>query len=116
MTAYTLVHGAPTLQGLSGQALTDAAVLRMAERIELEDGLPDNPGHPQAALALLENGRVLRQASFQAEDLQVDGTLARKKFDDCLRHAAWPDRAEALWTTLMQGRVQAAFDMTFKES
>lgn len=116
MAAYTLVHGAPTLAGLSREVLADPAVLRMAERIDLQDGLPDNPGHPQAALALVEDGQVLRQASFRADDLRVDAALARGKFEDCLHYAARPAQAGALWTNLMQGRAQAAFDMTFKES
>jgi len=114
MTAYALVHGAPTLRGLSSQVLADEAVLRMAERIELEDGLPDNPGHPQAALTLIEGQRTVHQARFQAGSLSVDEILARKKFEDCLHDAGRPGAA-VLWGALMQGRIQAAFDMTFKE-
>jgi 2-methylcitrate dehydratase PrpD len=116
MTAYTLVHGAPTLQGFGNQVLTDEAVLRVAERIELEDGLPDNPGHPQAALTLLDGKRVVRQTHFRAEDLRVGEALARKKFEDCLQFAGRPAQADALWGALMQGRLQASFDMAFKES
>jgi len=87
MTAYTLVHGAPTLQGFSSQVLSDKDVLRMAERIELEDGLPDNPGHPPAVLALLDGERVLHQSRFVAQDLGVDALQARAKFEDCLDFA-----------------------------
>ncbi|WP_144636125.1 MmgE/PrpD family protein [Bordetella genomosp. 13] len=116
MTAYALVHGAPTLQGLSNDVLTDEAVLRMAGRIELEDGLPDNPGHPPAVLTLLDEGRVVRQVHFAPDDLCVDAALARKKFEDCLRYASRSAQADALWRALAQGRVNAAFDMVFKES
>jgi 2-methylcitrate dehydratase PrpD len=115
MTAYALVHGAPTLQGLSAAALSDEAVLQMAERIELEDGLPDNPGHPQAVLTVLDGKRVVGQAHFTPDDLCVDEARARQKFEDCLSHAGRAGQADTLWRALMQGRIQAAFDMTFKE-
>ncbi|MFC4275386.1 MmgE/PrpD family protein [Achromobacter aloeverae] len=116
MTAYTLVHGAPTLQGFAPHVLADEAVLGMAGRIELEDGLPDNPGHPQAVLTLLDGGRIVRQAHFAARDLHVDEALARKKFEDCLQYASRSVQAGPLWSALAQGRVRAAFDMAFKES
>jgi len=116
MTAYTLVHGAPTLQAFSSQVLADEDVLRMAARIELEDGLPDNPGHPPAVLTLLDGTRVLRQAYFTEQDLRVDEALARAKFGDCLRHAERAGQADALWNTFMEGRVLAAFDMAYEDS
>jgi hypothetical protein len=111
MTAYVLVHGAPTLNGLSPRVLRDARVLDMAARIDLEDGLPDNPGHPQARLALMENGRVLREFRFQAEDLNVDEGHARAKFDDCMAQAGREAGASAIWDAAMQGRLRSAFDL-----
>lgn len=116
MTAYTLVHGAPTLRGLSSQVLDDADVLRMAERIELEDGLPDNPGHPPAVLTLMDGERVLQQTRFVAQDLCVDAVQARAKFEDSLDYAGRAGQAGGLWEALMEGRVLAAFDMAYKDA
>ncbi|WP_233238637.1 MmgE/PrpD family protein [Bordetella sp. LUAb4] len=116
MTAYTLVHGAPTLQAFSSQVLADEDVLRMAARIELEDGLPDNPGHPPAVLTLLDGTSVLRQAHFTEQDLRVDEVRARDKFVDCLRYAERSGQAGALWNTFMEGRVQAGFDMAYEDA
>lgn len=115
MTAYALVHGAPTLQGLASDVLADEAVLRMAGRIELEDGLPDNPGHPPAVLTVLDGESVLQEVRFAPGDLRVAPAQARAKFDACLRYASRPAQAGALWSALAQGRMQAAFDMVFKE-
>jgi 2-methylcitrate dehydratase PrpD len=111
MTAYALVHGAPTLDGLSQHALRDARVLDMARRIDLEDGLPDNPGHPQARLALVEQGRVVSEFRFQAHDLNVDETRAHSKFDDCLGQVDRQADASAIWRAAMEGRLRAAFEL-----
>jgi 2-methylcitrate dehydratase PrpD len=116
MTAYTLVHGEPTLGGLSSGALRDARVLDMASRIDLEDGLPDNPGHPQAALALVEDGCVLCEARFQPMDLRVDEPRARAKFDDCLAAAGATPQGSSMWQAAMQGRLQEAFHLATDRS
>jgi 2-methylcitrate dehydratase PrpD len=116
MTAYALVHGAPSLSGLTLDVLRDEAVLAVADRIELEDSLADNPGHPQAVLTLLDGDRVVREESFDPGDLQVGEAAARRKFDDCLHHAGWREQASSLWGAIMHGRVQEASTATYEDS
>ncbi|MER1966464.1 MmgE/PrpD family protein [Castellaniella sp. GW247-6E4] len=111
MTAYALAHGEPTLEGLSAQVLSDAKVLALADRIELEDSLPDGPAHPEAELTLLEDGRTLLHTVFDAGDIHVTEERARLKFDDCLRYVGREGQADRLWQRLMQGQVRAAFEM-----
>jgi 2-methylcitrate dehydratase PrpD len=111
MTAYALARGAPTLGGLAPNVLGDAQVLDMAGRIVLDESLPDNPGHPPAALALLEGDSVLGDIHFDPEDLRVDPPRAQAKFEDCLAHAGRSPQAASIWDQLMQGRLQAAFQL-----
>lgn len=113
MTAYALVHGEPTLSGFAHDVLRDGQVLDVADRIELEDGLPDNPGHPQAVLTLVSGSVVLHRAVFDPLDLRLDEQRVQAKFVDCLRHAGRERDTQALWQALMQGKIQSAFSSIY---
>lgn len=109
MTAYALTRGEPTLSGLVAEVLKDGRVLSVADRIELEDGLPDNPGHPRAVITLVSGARVVHRAQFDPVCLTLDETRIRTKFVDCLGYAGREADAESLWQRLLQGQIQAAF-------
>jgi len=103
MTAFTLLHGAPSLNTLNDDALGDPGVLAIAARIELDENLPDNPGHPQAVLTLDADGPAPRAYHFDASGLQVDETAAFGKFASCLEYAGLSAEASSVWHRIMRG-------------
>ncbi|HEY9280871.1 MAG TPA: MmgE/PrpD family protein [Eoetvoesiella sp.] len=112
MTAFALVHGAPSLASLNDSVLSDKAVLDMAARVQLDEGLADNPGHPAAVLTLEHEGNVLIRSVFKAADLEMDETRIRSKFIDCFRHGAVQHNAQAAWQSVLDGRVRAAIRLS----
>lgn len=108
MTAYALVRGAPSLRTLDDKALSDDKVLAVAAKIELDEGLPDNAGHPQAVLTFVRDGAEERSYRFQASDLSMGEAEVRAKFEACLEYVSLERDSGALWRALMEGKLMDA--------
>lgn len=108
MTAYALVHGAPTLSGLSEEAIADPSVLELAARIDVQEDLPDRPGHPPAVLVLRCADGTTRCSEFRPADLTVDAQVLRRKFDDCFEFGGCASAASDAWSAVMSGRLRQA--------
>lgn len=108
MTAYALVRGEPSLLTLGEQVLTDTQVLAMAQRIEIDECLPDNPGHPRAVLDVEDNGKVVATFTFSEGLLEADRDVLKGKFDDCFAFAGKENRAQAVWDALAHGALRNA--------
>jgi len=99
MIAFTLVHGKVDLETLNTNVLGEAAVLALADKVKIEESLPDKPGHPAAevtvetATASFRNPKTL--------DLQLPPAGVREKFLSCLRYAG-ASGADRLWDRLQQ--------------
>jgi 2-methylcitrate dehydratase PrpD len=99
MTAFALVHGKVTLDTLDMRALGDAQVLEVASRVEIEERLPDAPGHPPAELEVEVSGETIVSPPFG--DIRMSDARIRDKFLDCLAHVGHARDAPALWDRLM---------------
>lgn len=108
MTAFTLVHGQPTLTNLQGDHLDDPAVLAMAQRVVLAESLPDKPGHPMAVLTLMNGSKAIGRFAFDPEVLSMDEADVKRKFLDCLTFAGLETASAAVWNELMQGKIRQA--------
>ena len=98
MTAFTLVHGVVDLNGLCADSLQDGAVHAMADRISIEETLPDCAGHPPARLhATTSSGREL---TVVAPEFDLTHRGIHAKFVQCLAFAGVGDQAEAVWHRL----------------
>lgn len=102
MTAFTLLRGSPSLTTLDDEVLNDGEVLDAAARIELDESLPDNPGHPQAVLTLDSASMGRHTYRFEASDLSVDEASAFRKFESCLAYAGLQLDAGSVWRRLMR--------------
>lgn len=116
MIAFTLVHGRVDLVTLNDNALADAAVLDLAQRVEIVENLPDRPGHPPARVRLVAaDGR----SWDSPRELAVDGMspeAAARKFADCLLHAgASRAHADALWLRLMDFERETDVNFVFTQ-
>jgi 2-methylcitrate dehydratase PrpD len=97
MTAFALAHGRVDLDNLGPQAIDDRRALELAARVEIEESLPDNPGHP-AAVVIVETDRgALRSGVGRPPRLDAAGI--RAKFDTCLAHAGRSADAQRLWAS-----------------
>lgn len=110
MTAFTLLHGEPSLGNLSDEVLNDHRVIALAQGIELDDNLPDNAGHPLAILTLDTRKAGRQEYRFAASDLQMNEAAAYRKFEACLEQAAMPLDAAATWEQLLYGDVLTAIN------
>jgi len=111
MTALALARGEVDLSGLGAAVLADQEVHALADRIEIDASLPDNPGHPPAVLRLeTVSGQVLT-AHAGNFDLGEDGV--RRKFEACMAHAGRADTARDLWSRLMKTGAQVGLDDLF---
>jgi len=114
MIAFTLVHGRVDLTTLSETALADAAVLAVAQRVEVVENLPDRPGHPPARIRLeAADGR-----QWESPPAVAVGSLgpeaAARKFSDCLSPAgATRPESDALWSRLMAFDRETGIDFLF---
>lgn len=108
MTAFALVHGHPTLANLNHGILLDTDVLDMALRIEVQEVLPDNPGHPQAVLMVFEHTHKIYSSEFVVADLQMDASQIQSKFMACFVHANATDIALMVWSQVGQGHLRNA--------
>lgn len=106
MTAFTLVKGAPTLQNLNEAILQDEHVLVTAQRIEVEQTLPDNPGHPLATLDIQFVDGSFQHHEFSPDELRVDQAGVQEKFMTCLAYAGYEHVAEAAWNFIMAGQIR----------
>ncbi|MDB5998971.1 MAG: hypothetical protein JWP52_670, partial [Rhizobacter sp.] len=98
MTAFTLVTGRVDLSTLNLDALADAQVLALTDRIEIVERLPDGPGHPPAEVrAEMLDGRVFTAV---ASNFDLSEAGVRDKFDACLAFAGRADKAAVLWEGL----------------
>lgn len=107
MTAYALVRGAPSLDTFDESVLSDSDVLAVAARIELDETLPDNPGHPRAVLELRTGGET-RSFRFSSTDLQMSEAAAFRKFESCLNYAAAGIDAADAWNRMLEGDLGSA--------
>jgi len=99
MVTFALMHGAPGLRSLNAAALDDPTVLALAARIDIDECLPDEPGHPPAEIELIAAGRCI--AGPAAPSFELDEGGARSKFLDCLAYAgSSPADAAARWDLL----------------
>lgn len=108
MTAYALVHGAPSLSTLDDAILEDQDVLEMAARIEVDEILPDNPGHPLAVISLIEDGKKMDSHAFHPDDIRLSPDRVKIKFHECLEHAGMGQQAPSVWAAIMEGRIARA--------
>ena len=93
MTAYALVHGGVELDGLQLDRLNEPDVQAVADRIVIEETLPDRAGHPPARLhATTSSGRELVS---EAPSFDLDEAGIRSKFLQCFAYAGLADKAEA---------------------
>ena len=102
ITAWTIVHGEPSLERLDARALSDPAVLALAARIAIEPGLPDRPGHPPARLHAWPAGGGAALSSAADAPPELDAAGVRAKFLVCARHGGLDD-GEALWEAIVNG-------------
>src|SRR6185369_9763409 len=86
MIAFVLVHGRVDLQALNEGALEDAAVLEMAQRVEIVENLPDCPGHPPARIRLEAVDGRQWDSPPELEFDDVTPESAFRKFSACLSH------------------------------
>ena len=108
MTAFALVYGAPSLENLSREVMGDERVLEIAARVEIEETLPDNPGHPLAVLTLEYEDGPADSFHFSQDDLRGDEESVRLKFFECFRHAGLEHAAEKAWQAAMGGQIRVA--------
>ncbi|SHH18365.1 MmgE/PrpD family protein [Pollutimonas bauzanensis] len=111
MTAFALVRGAPSLDGLGEGAMRDPQVLDMADRIGVEETLPDNPGHPPAVLTLEHEGGRASTWRYAPGDLRMDRDSTRAKFFECYRYAGLESAAGAAWQAAIDGHIGKAMQL-----
>lgn len=104
MTAFALVRGAPTLKNLDESVLHDRAILDLAQRIDVEETLDDNPGHPRAVLHV-DQADCRSRHVFEATDLHMDEAAVKAKFTQCLDFAGRARDVDTAWLAIMQGRI-----------
>lgn len=99
MVAFTLARGTVDLATLNEGALAAQDIHALADRVEIVENLPDNPGHPPAEIRLHLGERVLQ--SPPAHSFGASAEEARRKFDACLAAAGRAAQAPALWRRLL---------------
>ncbi|CAM3724922.1 MmgE/PrpD family protein [Polaromonas hydrogenivorans] len=109
MTAFSLVHGEVTLANLHEASLADVAVLALADRIEVDASLPDNPGHPPARIRIELPGESKTSGEISSPLLELDTSQVHSKFIDCASYAGHAD-AQGLWRMLLELEQVSAAD------
>ena len=98
MTAFALAHGKVDLSNLGAEAFKDQAARTLVKRLEIQDRLPDNPGHPPAEITVEAAGQVY--CSPKPVRVDVPEEAVRRKFLSCLSHAGAGAGAEEHWALL----------------
>jgi 2-methylcitrate dehydratase PrpD len=112
MTAFTLHHGKVDLENLNTGVLNDTAVRALADRVEIVESLPDNPGHPPAEITVITvEGQAIQ--SDHALDFDMSAAEVERKFLSCLHYAGRADQAGVLWNRLMHLDDQANVGFLF---
>nr|WP_255670401.1 MmgE/PrpD family protein [Aeromicrobium wangtongii] len=89
MVAFTLVHGEPTLAGLTDASLTDAAVLHVASLVEVVETGTDSPGEPGAHIAFTGDGH--QEIVTATGTPPMSPAEARRKLAACLAGSSSDD-------------------------
>lgn len=98
ITAFALAHGRVDLSTLGADAAMDEAARALAARIDIEETLPDRPGHPPAEILV---GTPRGPVMVRREAAPVPDTAAVKtKVLDCLRHAGHAADGEDVWNRM----------------
>ncbi|GAA4326950.1 MmgE/PrpD family protein [Pigmentiphaga soli] len=115
MVAFALAKGRVDMLSLEDASIADTAVLELAERVEIEQSLPDLPGPAPAKITL-----TLADGSIVSEQLNgglvLDPEQVREKFLSCMEYGGLGRHAEALWVrlqkldTMMASEIVPAFD------
>jgi hypothetical protein len=114
MTAFALARGRVDLTTLGPDAIEDETVLALAERIEIVQDLPDNPGHPPARIVVRTSaGSVVADAA--KIDLCMRPDAVRAKFVSCLDFAGVSIDSQELWAALAGADGPAAFPAVFSD-
>jgi len=107
MVAFALVHGKVNLATLNSLALHDTAVLDLAARIEIDERLPDNPGHPPAEVCV--ETTTARYESPRPIAITVSHQAQETKFVDCLNYAGWGAQSTMLRQRLIDSNESLSF-------
>lgn len=102
MVAFSLLHGRVALDNLDDRVLADPRLHALADVVEIDECLPDNPGHPPARIAIrTDDGRLL-ESRQPLPPFDPDAAAVAHKFAACLRAAGAPDEGAALWAKLAE--------------
>jgi 2-methylcitrate dehydratase PrpD len=98
ITAFALAHGRVDLATLNADAAKNEAARALATRIDIEETLPDRPGHPPAEILVNtpQGPHMVRRDAAPVPDVSA----VRAKVVDCLRHAGHEADGEALWNRM----------------
>ncbi|VTU45438.1 MmgE/PrpD family protein [Variovorax sp. PBL-E5] len=111
MVAFTLSRGTVDLATLNDRALAAQDIHALADRVEIVENLPDNPGHPPAEIRMRVDDRVLQ--SPPAHSFGASPEQARRKFDGCLAEAGRAAAAPVLWQRLLALDAEAGVDFVY---
>jgi 2-methylcitrate dehydratase PrpD len=109
MTAFTLSRGEVSLATLNEAALAAPDVPALAQRVDIDERLPDNAGHPPAELRVRAAGRVFE--SKASGNFGLDGEGVRAKFNASLADVARGGQADSLWAQV--ATLDARRDLAF---
>jgi 2-methylcitrate dehydratase PrpD len=105
MIPYVIIHGAPMLSAFKEEALDDAAVRGLSERVEAEvdDEFTELSGSgysPNRVTIVFENGEKLTHAVYHAsgsKEAPMSEDALKKKFFSCATQAVSEDTASELY-------------------
>ncbi len=118
LVPYALIHGAPTLATFSEEALDDAAVRALSEKVStgVDEEFPDTTaegGSPGRVRIVFSDGQAVEQAVLDASGskaVPMTEAVFRAKFDDCAARVLDPQSSEALYVFLRGLQPESALD------